>query len=119
MPRGLAFLPGSLGSKLAAGLRSLTSVSPASRPVAQMPTAISSSRSTGGGTRPTGWHGLWPGARSRPLLSDQQFRAVLAAARMWFETQQPKRRRGGRRRDRPVVQVELDAGPDFDLSELR
>jgi len=55
-----------------------------------------------------------------PILNDEQFRAVLAAARMWFETQQPKRRRGGRRcRGRSVVQVEQDAAPDFDLAELR
>ena len=54
-----------------------------------------------------------------PVLNDQQFRAVLAAARMWLETQQPKRRRGGRRRGRPVVQVEpaVDDAPDFDLAE--
>jgi len=51
-----------------------------------------------------------------PVLNDQQFRAVLVAAKMWFETQQPKRRR---RRGRPVVQVEPDAAPYFDLAELR
>jgi len=54
-----------------------------------------------------------------PSLSDEQFRAVLTAARMGFATQQPKRRGGGRRRGHPVVQVELDAAPDFDLAELR
>ena len=54
-----------------------------------------------------------------PVLSDEQFCAALVAARRWFETEQSKRRRGGRRRGRPVVQVEPDAVSDFDLAELR
>jgi hypothetical protein len=53
-----------------------------------------------------------------PALSDEQFRKILAAARQEFEAvQPPKRRRGGRRRGRPVVQVEPDASDDFDLAE--
>jgi len=52
-----------------------------------------------------------------PVLSDEQFRAVLAAARMWCMAEYPKRRRN-RRRARPLEQ-EVDAVSDFDLAELR
>ena len=53
-----------------------------------------------------------------PVLSNEKFRAVLAAARMWFESHQPKRRRGGRR-GHSVVPVEpvFEDAPAFDIIE--
>ena len=52
-------------------------------------------------------------------IDNASFAAMLAKVAAEFEAAQPKRRRrGGRRsRRRPIVQVEPDAAPDFDLAE--
>ena len=51
-----------------------------------------------------------------PGLNNEQFRALLTVARMWFETQETKRRQEGHR-GRPVASVEPEEAPDFDLAE--
>jgi len=51
-----------------------------------------------------------------PALTDKQFNAILAAARIWFATEYPKRRCGGRRRTAHVKPA-FEEASDFDLAE--
>jgi len=54
-----------------------------------------------------------------PSLSNEKFRAVLAATRLWFENHQPRRRRGARRgHSMPPVEPAFEDAPEFDLKEL-
>jgi len=50
-----------------------------------------------------------------PGLNNEQFRALLTVARMWFETQETKRRREDQR-GRPVAPAEPEEAPDFDIA---